>query len=454
MSNSTKLRMLIADDERHTKEALVKYFRGEFEVDSAEDGLAAIDLIEHNNYDLVLTDLRMSGADGMGVLAAALKRNPPPGCILFTAYGSVESAVAAVKAGAFDFVTKPVNLDKLEIVIRRALESRALKAENARLKQQIKNDDSLDNIVAKSPAMREVMAMVRQVAPSKSTVLLTGESGSGKEVIANAIHTLSRRNGNFVPVHCAALPANLLESELFGYEKGAFTGAAEQKIGRFELAQNGTLFLDEIGEIDPQIQVKLLRVLENRSFERLGGVESVHSTARLISATNRNLEQMVRNGEFREDLLFRLNVINIELPPLRERLEDIPILIKNFIDYFAAENERGQMGITEEAVAVLCSYAWPGNIRELRNCVERMIVLSRNEVLDVNNIPVNIRGEQLAPPIGSGVPESPELNIGQNEKYLIERSLAECGNNRTRAAEKLGISRRTLHRRLLEYGIK
>ncbi len=442
--------ILIVDDERNTREALARYLRPKYEITIAEDGIRGINLIQRNDYDLILTDLRMPGADGMSVLDAALKKKSPPPCIVFTAYGSIETAVSAVKGGAFDFVTKPVNLDRLEIVINRALESKMLKDENRMLRKKLRNEFEIDSIVAKSAPMQEVLETVRQVAPTRSTVLITGESGSGKEVIAQAIHKLSGRKGAIMAVHCAALPPTLLESELFGHEKGAFTGAIEQKKGRFELADNGTLFLDEIGEIEPQIQVKLLRVLETRTFERVGGVEQVFTDTRLISATNRDLHNMVAEGKFREDLFYRLDVVNIHIPPLRERQEDIPILVKTFIDEFAEENGKGRQSISEEALNALCSYKWPGNIRELRNCIERMVVLSRGPLLQLDNVPVGIRGGGGDAPAAMS---SPTLDLDRNEKMLILKALEECGDNRTNAAEKLGISRRTLHRKLKEYSI-
>ncbi len=450
IKNKNQPAILIVDDERNTREALARYLRPKYEITMAEDGIRGINLIQRNDYDLILTDLRMPGADGMSVLDAALKKKSPPPCIVFTAYGSIESAVSAVKGGAFDFVTKPVNLDRLEIVINRALESKMLKDENRMLRKKLHNEFKIDCIVAKSAPMQEVLETVRQVAPTRSTILITGESGSGKEVIAQAIHQLSGRKGAIMAVHCAALPPTLLESELFGHEKGAFTGAVEQKKGRFELADNGTLFLDEIGEIEPQIQVKLLRVLETRTFERVGGVEQVFTDTRLISATNRDLRNMVAEGKFREDLFYRLDVVNIHIPPLRERQEDIPILVKTFIDEFAEDNSKGRQSISEEALDVLCNYKWPGNIRELRNCIERMVVLSRGPLLQLDNVPVGIRGGDFSAPAAI---TSPTLDLNRNEKMLILKALEECSDNRTNAAAKLGISRRTLHRKLKEYSI-
>lgn len=451
MNDDSRKTIMIADDERHTREALERFFRKKYQVTLAEDGERAINLLQRNNYDLILTDLNMPGASGMEVIDAALKKSPRPICIVFTAYGSIENAIAAIKRGATDFVTKPVNLEQLNHVIDKALETKVLKTENQRLKKRLNFDFDLDNIVAKSPQMREILNIVSQVAKTRSTIMISGESGTGKEVIARAIHKLSERTGAFVPVNCAALPATLLESELFGHEKGSFTGAIDQKKGRFELADGGTLFLDEIGEIDQIVQVKLLRVLETRTFERVGGEEPIFTDTRLISATNRDLRQLVDEGKFREDLFYRLDVISIVMPPLRDRAEDIPILIKRFMDEFAEFNEKNVEGISGDALAALCAYSWPGNIRELRNCVEQMVVLSRGPVLEFENVPRNIRHQQevLA---RAAAPEM--LDLSSNEKHLIMAALRECGNNRTHAAEKLGISRRTLIRKIKEYDIQ
>ncbi|MFA6716330.1 MAG: sigma-54 dependent transcriptional regulator [Victivallaceae bacterium] len=449
-NNASKTKLLIVDDERNTRDALRRYFCKNFEITTAEDGVVAMNLLKNNNYDLVLTDLKMPGAGGMSVLDAGLGKNPPPTCIVFTAYGSIETAVSAVKAGAFDFVTKPVNLDKLEEVINRALEFRKKTAESSPEPEKVSKKTVLNDIVAESAIMQDILKTVRQVASSRSTVLLSGESGTGKEVIARALHSLSGREGKFIPVHCAALSANLLESELFGHEKGSFTGATEMKQGRFELADGGTLFLDEIGEIDPQVQVKLLRVLETRSFERVGGVEPITTRARLISATNRDLKEMVKEGKFREDLFYRLDVVNIKLPPLRERREDIPILVKQFISEFAGDNDKKIEGISEPAMEIIRNYPWPGNIRELRNCIERMVVLCSGDTLDVKDLPDNIRFG-----VDEDISASPDntLDLNQHEAMLITKALEECDGNRTKAAQKLGISRRTLHRRLHEYNL-
>ena len=445
--------ILIIDDERGTREAMGKFLRLDYDITLAEDGEKGINLLNRNHYDLILSDIRMEpGPSGLDVLAASLKLSPPPPCILFTAYGSIETAVEAVKQGAFDFVTKPVNFDRLEIIIRRALESVSLKEENTELKRKLGSSFGVKGMIGNSAKMKNIIETIEQVAPTRTTVLITGESGTGKELVAQAIHQCSGRTGKFVPVHCSALPDNLIESELFGHERGAFTGAVEMRKGRFELAEGGTIFLDEIGEIPLHIQVKLLRVLENRSFERIGGSETIVTDARVVAATNRDLKKMVEEGTFREDLFYRLDVVSLEIPPLRERKEDIPLLVKHYLDVFNKENGK-DIGITETAMASLCAYAWPGNIRELRNCVERMVVLCRGKMIELENVPVDVR-EGVTPGIAKTVLAQPSCDLECNEKMLIERALNECGGNRTKAAEKLGISRRTLHRKLHTYNLE
>ncbi len=448
-----KKTILLVEDDRNTRNGIAKLLRYKYDITTAEDGMRGINILKKNNFDLVVTDIQMPGADGMDILKETLKKEPKPPCILITAYGSIETAVEAIKAGAYDFISKPVNVDRMEQIFERALESKDLKEENRRLKKRLNDKYGLDNIIGKSSKLRDVFDMVKQVAPAKSTILITGESGTGKELIAQAIHTLSGRKGAFVPVHCAALSASLLESELFGHEKGAFTGAYEKRAGRFEIANKGTIFLDEIGEIDPSVQVKLLRVLETKTFERVGGIQPLTTDTRIVTATNRNLKEMVKNGEFREDLFYRLDVLNIELPPLRDRKEDIPLLVNSFIDYFAAENNKKIAGVSDDVLNIFGSYNWPGNIRELRNCIERMVVLCREEILQIGNIPYNIR-EKMSPDLVEKNISYNTLHLESNEKKLIILALDETGGNRTAAAEKLGISRRTLHRKLNEYGIK
>ncbi len=461
MSKSYKL--LIADDEFNTRELLGRYLRRRYDVDTAMDGVEAISKLENTNYDLVLTDLRMPGADGFEVLEKANNSGRKTPCIVLTAYGSIVDAVKAVKAGAFDFVSKPVKLDQLETVISSAL-SRAGDAQ-ADAKTDIaekavpSSGDSASMVTpGDGSAMKQVYDTACDVAPSRATVLLTGESGTGKEVIARLIHEKSLRKGKFVAVHCAALTSTLLESELFGYEKGAFTGASERRQGKFEAADGGTIFLDEVGEIDLPTQVKLLRVLETRCFERVGGVEQVKSDFRLISATNKDLKQMVRVGTFREDLYYRLAVIDLELPPLRRRRDEIPLLVDKFIREFAAENGKAVPEVAPEAMSALVACDWPGNIRQLRNCMESVVVLLKGGVIAPGDLPEEIRNGSSA---GEDIPVAPEeVSGGQQvsgqairdvEWELIEKVLAECNGNRTKAAERLGISRRTIQRRLLEH---
>lgn len=468
MINNTKKdlpSLLIVDDERLTREALCRFLRSKFNITSAEDGTVAINLLKNNKYTIVLTDLRMPGADGMQVLQCAMNQPEPPAVLVFTAYGGVTEAVNAVKAGAFDFVVKPVKLDELEVKLELASSSYALHEENRRLKAKLSDKKSVleaapeaGEVVGTSPAMQTVFAAIDRIAPTKATVLLTGESGTGKEVAARLLHQKSGRSGKFIPVHCAALSENLLESELFGHEKGAFTGAVDSRKGRFELAAGGTIFLDEIGEISPATQVKLLRVLENKVFERVGGTEEIRSDARIIAATNKDLAQMAADGTFREDLFYRLNVINLKLPALRERQGDIVRLANAFLREYAAENGKNITGFTPEALDILAKWHWPGNVRELRNTVERVVVFATGETIGAEELPENIRTnsaiQNTADTTGDATPApSTTLGLEDNEKLLIQRALAECGNNRTRAAEKLGISRRTLHRKINEYSL-
>ena len=448
-----KVSILIVEDERNTREGLQRLLRTTYDVTLAEDGFRGINLLKKHNYDIVLTDLKMPGSNGMEVLEEALKKDPAPSCIILTAYGSIETAVGAMRAGAFDFIPKPVNLDQLEMLIKRAVEARNLKAENKELKKQLNSKYGIENIIGNSSVMNEVFDTVKQVAPTKTTVLITGGSGTGKELIAHAIHRQSGRTGLFLPVHCAALSANLLESELFGHEKGSFTGAVEQKKGRFEMAEGGTIFLDEIGEIDSATQVKLLRVLESRTFERVGGTEPISSDARIVAATNKDLKAMVDAGTFREDLYYRLFVVSIHMPDLSQRVEDIPLMIDAFIKDFTKETGKNIDGISEEAVNMLCSYKWQGNVRELRNCIERMVVMSREKVLGVNSIPIHIR-ESAQPGVSKKIFVPTSLNLEQNEKSLLIKALDETGGNKSKAAELLGISRRTMHRKCDTYGVE
>ena len=370
---------------------------------------------------------------------------------MMTAYGEVDIAVEAMKRGAFDFLSKPVNLEKLDLLIKRGLESKKLKKENNDLHNRLDKKFNFQGILGKSPALEQVLEKVKLVGPSKATVLLTGQTGTGKELVAQSIHQNSDRSrGPFVPVHCAALPSNLLESELFGHEKGAFTGATERRIGRFESANKGTLFLDEIGEIDSATQVKLLRFLETRSIERLGSLNTLEIDTRLVCATNKNLLQMTQKGEFREDLYYRLNVVTIELPPLSERGDDISLLLDYFLSHFSKENNFPSPQLNSETIGILNSYSWPGNIRELRNFCENLVVLNRGGVISPYDLDPRFF-EQNNNQV-STLPNSPSsLSIEENEKRLLRNALLQAGGNRTKAAELMGVSRRTLHRKLVRW---
>jgi two-component system response regulator AtoC len=450
--------ILIIDDEKHTREGLRRLLENDYDVYVAEDTASAMNVLEREHVDLLLTDLRLGTEDGMQLIDRALKLPQPPICIMMTAYGSVDTAVEAMKRGAYDFVTKPLNLDKVEMVIARALRGRRLEQENQTLRQQVEERYGLENIIGESPVLLEVLDTIKQVAPSSANVLIEGESGTGKEVAAHAIHNLSRRNkAKFVTVHCAALSPTLLESELFGHEKGAFTGAHERRIGRFEQANGGTIFLDEIAEIPPTTQVKLLRVIsEERAFERVGGNQTLRADVRLIAATNKNLEALVRDGKFRDDLFFRLNVVRITMPPLRERKDDIPLLAHSFLRHFAKINQKPIADLTPEAMTALMTYNWPGNVRELRTAIEHGVVMATGAKITLRDLPTAVRQAAGTPfPRGLsaarafGERTSP-LDLHETEKRLILQALATTKGNVTAAAKKLGISRRTLHRKINE----
>jgi len=453
---AVKPKLLIVDDEKPTREGLRAALEEHYEVWLAEDAKAAMNLLEEENFDVLLTDFRLPQEDGMKLIARAKSLAKPPICILMTAYGSEELAVQAMKQGADDYIAKGrLQIDELEMRIARALRHQNLEAENFSMRQQLHSKFGLENLVGESPAMREVFDVVRQVAASRATVLLQGESGTGKELIAKAIHQLSpRAKLPMVTVHCAALPATLLESELFGHEKGAFTGAHERRVGRFEQAQGGTLFLDEIGEIDPTVQVKLLRFLGERTFERVGSNKTLTADVRLITATNKNLEEQVKAGKFREDLYFRLRVVEIKLPPLRERKEDLPLLARAFLTEFARENNKTVNDFTPDAFEALMNYAWPGNVRELRTAVESAVVLSRGERVSLRDLPMTVRTSGGEGGLSTKAAPGSDLTVAEAEKRLIIRALKECDGNRTEAAEKLGMSRRTLHRKLHLYHLE
>jgi len=444
--------LLIVDDERHTREGLRRALESQFDVYLAADVSGAASILEAEGIDLLLTDLRLGGAeDGMRLLEKCQTLSHPPVCIMMTAYGSVQSAVEAMRRGAYDYVTKPVNIDELELLLLRAQKSRKLEVENRQMRRELDRKFGLEQLIGRSPRMEEIFDVIRQVADSRATVLIEGESGTGKELVAHAIHALSPRSKRpFQAVHCAALSPQLLESELFGHEKGAFTGAQERRVGRFEQAEGGTVFLDEIGEIDAATQVKLLRVLGERSFERVGGNKKIEVDIRLVAATNRSLSQLVKEGRFREDLFYRINVVRVELPPLRERREDIPLLARAFLEEFARENGKGELRFSESVEAALLQYDWPGNVRELRTAVEHGVVLCRGAEILAKDMPPALNVHANA----SAVTFANTLNLGQMEKSSIIRALQEAGENRTEAARLLGISRRTLQRKLKEYKLE
>jgi DNA-binding NtrC family response regulator len=450
--------VLIVDDEKHTRDGLRTLLGDNYDTYVAADITGALDVLEREQIDVLLTDLRLGGEDGMQLIERALKLPHPPVCIMMTAYGSVDTAVEAMKRGAYDFVTKPLNLDKVEMLIARALGSRRLEQENRALRQQVDERYALENLLGESVALREVLDTIRQVAPSAANILIEGESGTGKELAAHAIHNLSRRHkGKFVTVHCAALSPQLLESELFGHEKGAFTGAFERRIGRFEQANGGTIFLDEIGEIDATTQIKLLRVIsEERAFERVGGSQTLHADVRLIAATNKNLVKLVSEGKFRDDLYFRLNVVKITMPPLRERKEDIPLLVRAFLRHFSKVNERPLLEITAEAMNTLLTYDWPGNVRELRTAIEHGVVMATGLKVSLRDLPAAVR-QAVGAPLPAGITrvkafdeKASPLDLHATERRLIMQALAATNGNITAAAKKLGISRRTLHRKINE----
>jgi len=452
----TQPTLLIVDDEKNTREGLRSALEDRYDVYLAEDAKAAAELLERESFDVMLTDFKLPNEDGMKLIARAKSLSKPPVCILMTAYGSEELAVEAMKRGADDYIAKGrLQIDELEMRIARALRNRTLEVENVTLRQQLETKFGLENIVGESPAMQEVFDIVKQVAPSSATVLLTGESGTGKELIAKAIHQLSpRAKGPLVTVHPAGLPSTLLESELLGHERGAFTGAHERRIGRFEQAQGGTLFLDEIGEIDAALQIKLLRFLGERTFERVGSNKTLTADVRLITATNKNLETMVKAGTFREDLFYRLRVVEIHLPPLRERLADVPLLAQAFLKEFARENRKPVKDFTADATELLLHHSWPGNVRELRTAIEHAVVLCRTERISARDLPPSVRA-------GGGAADNPtpllarnDLTVKEAEKQLIIRALKETKGVRTLAAKKIGMSRRTFYRKLKIYGLE
>jgi DNA-binding NtrC family response regulator len=452
------LSLLIVDDEKPTREGLRAALEEKFDVYVAESAESALKLLEKESFDVLLTDLRMPGSDGFQLITRAKSLAKPPVCILMTAYGSEDVAVEAMKRGADDYVAKGrMQIEELELRIQRAMKRQNLEVENRQLHERLDKKYGVTSLVGDSPAMTEVLELLRQVSPTRTTVLITGESGTGKEVVAKTVHQLSPRcRGPWVAVHCAGLPATLLESELFGHEKGAFTGAHERRAGRVEMAQGGTLFLDEIGEIDAVTQVKLLRFLGERTFERIGSSRTLLADVRLVAATNKDLAAMVKSGTFREDLYFRLAVVPIHIPPLRERVSDIPLLATNFLQELAAENSKRIIGIATPAMESLLKYHWPGNVRELRTAIEHAVVLCKSDMIGLRELPASLRtpasegsNRETREVISAG-----KLTLKEAERQLLIHALEESNGNRTDAARKLGISRRTLHRKIHEFQLQ
>ncbi|MCX7025569.1 MAG: sigma-54 dependent transcriptional regulator [Spirochaetes bacterium] len=443
--------ILVIDDEKNIREGLAESLRLDgYGVIMAADGDEGKRTLERSQVDLVVTDLKMPKMTGVDLLRDTVSKFPGLPVIVLTGHGTIEDAVEAMRLGAYDFITKPVNLDHLGLLITRALERRDLTLKNEELIAEAEARRSMASIIGKSPEMKRVFDLIRRVAPTRASVLITGESGVGKELVADAIHDLSpRKDHQLVKVHCAALAESLLESELFGHEKGAFTGAAGRKRGRFELAHDGTLFLDEIGEINQNVQIKILRVLQERKFERVGGEETIELDVRIIAATNRDLKAEIELGTFREDLFYRLNVVNIHVPPLRERKDDIPIIAATFLEQFARENSKLLTGFDAKVRAALYAYSWPGNVRELRNCIESAVVMATSGFIRLEDLPPSIasRGSETGIVVPSG------SSLAEAEKVVILQTLAMTGGNKSRAAELLGIGRKTLYQKLEEYGV-
>ena len=446
--------ILITDDEANIVSGLKYAFEDEgFSVLTAGNGLEAWHEINTNSVDLVITDLRMPEMDGYELIKKISASYPTLPVIVLTGHGTIETAVETMRDGAIDFFTKPVDLDKLILVVKKSIKNSQLQEQNKKLTEEInklRSQQRYSKIIGKSGKLSEMMQIINQVASTKASVLITGESGTGKELVADAIVSLSdRKDKPFIKVHCASLSESLLESELFGHEKGAFTGATAQKRGRFELADGGTIFLDEIGEINPSTQVKILRVLQEREFERVGGEKTIKVDVRVIAATNRNLLEEVKKGAFREDLYYRLNVVHIEVPPLRERKEDIELLALNFLDQFNKEDGRKIEGISSQARKALLSYDWPGNIRELKNSIESSVVLARGNIIQLEDLPAQITS-QVAENKSSITIDLP-VTMEEAERKIILSTIEYCAGNKSEASELLEIGRKTLHRKLNEY---
>lgn len=443
--------ILIIDDEKNIREGLSASLELEgYKTVLAENGKIGLQRIAKGDIDLVITDLRMPEVSGEQVLAKVTAETPGVPVIVLTGHGSIDSAVDAMRKGAYDFLTKPLNLDQLTLIVKRALQGRELAIRHEELQAELQSKKSFESIIGNSPEMQRIFQMVRRAADSKASVLITGESGVGKELIANALHNLSsRKDAPMIKVHCAALSENLLESELFGHEKGAFTGAVSRKRGRFELAHGGTIFLDEIGEIDQNTQIKILRVLQDKRFERVGGEETIEVDVRVLAATNRDLEKEIAEGGFREDLYYRLNVVHIHVPPLRERKDDIPLMVKSFLQEFAKENGKDIQGIDAAARSALYKFDWPGNIRQLRNCIESAVVMCGSKNITLDDLPPTVRGSSDL----NTIPIPAGITMNEAEKIIIQQNLVINKGNKSKTADVLGIGRKTLHRKLEEYGI-
>ncbi len=454
--------VLIVDDEKHTRDGLRLALEDDFDCYVASNSAEALEHLRNDQVDVMLTDLRLGGDDGMKLLDDALKLPRAPVCIMMTAYGSVDTAVEAMRRGAYHFVTKPLNLDEVELLVKRALRSRVLEHENKELRKQVERKFSIEGILGQSEMMKPVLETIQQVAATRATVLIEGESGTGKELVAHAIHNLSGRpKQKLVVVHCAALSPQILESELFGHEKGSFTGAQERRIGRFELADGGTLFLDEIGEIDASTQVKLLRAIGEQTFERVGGNKPIKVDVRVIAATNKDLARQVEEGKFRDDLYWRLRVVTLQMPALRSRKSDISVLASHFLKELAEANGRPAKPLGEDVMPVLMNYDWPGNVRELRTVIEHGVVMSNTPKVMLKHLPSylsNSGAPGLRVPVSAPVKgdataqQAPgfDLNIEKMERQYIKEALSRTGNNRTEAAALLGVSRRTMQRKLKE----
>jgi DNA-binding NtrC family response regulator len=447
-----KKSILIVDDDKNTCKGIAEALSKAYITYDASNGLEALEVLGKNtDIELVLTDMIMPEMNGIELLEKIRAANDDIVVILITGYSSIESAVEAMRKGAYDYITKPIDLNKLEITIKNALENKRLRSENILLKQRIKEKFDTANLVGNSKKVQEIMELIRRVSSTKATVLIQGESGTGKELVANIIHYNSPvADGPFIKVNCSALAEGVLESELFGHEKGAFTGALYMKKGRFELANGGTLFLDEIGDLPPSIQVKLLRFLQESEFERVGGTKTIKVDVRIISATNKRLEDLVREGKFRDDLYYRLKVITIEVPPLRERKEDIPLIVDFYLKKFSEIHNKKVKGISPEAMRMIYSYDWPGNIRELINCIESAVVLSSNEYINAKDLPPYLSYAHER----SAAIEGYKPTLYEIEKKVILDTLNSVGGNKAEAAKVLGIGLRTLYRKLEQYGVK